>query len=307
MKLENIRTWILNNKLPAAIILILTLTVIGTAGFVITAFTGVGMSSYNTAETADFQSGLAADTKIAAERDAGTGPYVEVQEADVNINSESIEKDIEKVRETAGRFNGYIERTNRREGELYNSADLTVRVPKANYTEFMNAIKQDFNVESYSITNYRLSTQRENTKLDILQETMKQYQKIRKKIKSMEVSKKKLDLLLKVTENELEIKEKMNRYENRLSDKQKKGNYATVQISLEAERKVDIVPDNIGNRFKNEVKEMLDSVVDISISTVTGGVEIFFKAIQLLIYAAIIALPLGAAYKIGKKVYRRFN
>lgn len=265
------------------------------------------MSSYNTAETADFQSGLAADTKVAAERDAGTGSYVEVQEADVNINSESIEKDIEKVRETAGRFNGYIERTNRREGELYNSADLTVRVPKANYTEFMNLIKQDFNVESYSITNYRLSTQRENTKLDILQETMKQYQKIRKKIKSMEVSKKKLDLLLKVTENELEIKEKMNRYENRLSDKQKKGNYATVKISLEAERKVDIVPDNIGNRFKNEVKEMLDSVVDISISTVTGGVEIFFKAIQLLIYAAIIALPLGAAYKIGKKVYRRFN
>jgi hypothetical protein len=51
---------------------------------------------------------------------------------------------------------------------------------------------------------------------------------------------------------------------------------------------------------------MIEKVADTLITTLTGGIEVFFIAVKYLIYLLIIALPATAAYKIGRKIYQKY-
>jgi hypothetical protein len=319
MNLEGVKDWAREHKIASAAIIILGIITLGLTAGIYQAITSIGMQSqghmephrstdgaYGTQQDLELAKGGSAATESfnPTSDSAGSGSYVNVQEGGIDITSKDIEKDVSRLKKVTQDHNGYVEESSKREGSLYTSADLTTRVPAKNFSNYMQKIKQDFEVESYNVKNYRLSTQRETTELDILNKTIEDYEKIRKKVKKMENTEKKLDLLMKITDKQLEAKEKMNRYQNDLEDKQKRGNYATVRIDIQEKRKVDITPDNLDNKFKDEVKEMLETVTNTLINTLTGGIEIFFTTIQYLIYLAIMLIPAGAAYRIGKRIYK---
>jgi len=65
------------------------------------------------------------------------------------------------------------------------------------------------------------------------------------------------------------------------------------------------LPENVWNEFKDRLRRALENVVDILKDLIGGGIELFFKAIQVAIYLFIVAIVIGLFYKSAKKLFRR--
>ncbi|MBS1263384.1 MAG: hypothetical protein MAG715_00563 [Methanonatronarchaeales archaeon] len=118
----------------------------------------------------------------------------------------------------------------------------------------------------------------------------------------MEAGREKAELRMELTEKELQ-----RQYQRELSSKQQMSDYATVEVRIRQRKSVAVTPDNVWNRVKERVKRMLDNLVTIAIETFAGGIELLFRTVQAIIYLAIIAVPVAAAYRLGREVYRRYG
>lgn len=239
---------------------------------------------------------------------SGGGAYVKVKEGSMDIKTDNARRGADQIRQRLPNYQGYVEESRKYGSSLYTNIKLQVRVPSTgdNFERLLTWLRQNYEVKSYNVKNYRLSTQRELDELSILNKTMADYESIRQEANRMNIGEEKLDMLMRVTEKELTLLEKKKGYERDLSGKQRRSDYATLNIELREKKSVDIGPENIGNRFKNKVKNMLDTIVDILISTLTFGVELFFRVIQLIVYLIIIIIPLALVYRLGKKIYKRY-
>lgn len=237
--------------------------------------------------------------------DGGAGSYVEVQEADFQLDSKDADQDASQIRSLAESHDGYIQQSRRHDADIYRRVYLTVRVPDSEFETFTDTIKEDYDVESHNVRNYRLSTQRELDELALINRTLQDYEEMRERIQDMNTSQKKIELLMSLTEKELDLKERQKEFERQLSDKQKLGNEAVVQIELREQKDIEFLPDDLGNRFMDNVRDMINAVVDVVLSTVTGSIVLFFKALQAIIYLAVVAVPAYIAYRIGRRFYER--
>ncbi|MDY6774899.1 MAG: DUF4349 domain-containing protein [Halobacteria archaeon] len=308
---KDIRSWLSEHRIAAVSVLVSVILVValvlGAVSTVLFGF-GFGMTGGSSSQQTGFGGapetvGVGEDTGAGS----GAGEYVEVQEAEMSIESESLDEDVSRLRDLTQESGGYVEESSRRQSNLYLTARMTARVPSENFEEFVKSTRDEFDVESYEVRSYRLSIERETTELDILNQTLREYEATRSEIAEMNASAEKLDLLMEVTEKELEVKEKMSRYRTELAQKRQRSEYATVRIEVRERRQPEIVPDNIGDRFRNEVRQMIETVVNILITTVTGGVVVFFRAIQYLIYLVVVAVPVFVAYKLGRWMYGRLS
>jgi len=230
-----------------------------------------------------------------------------VQEARFNIDADDAEADESRIRTLAGQHNGYIEESRKHESSLHRTIDLTMRVPDDRFDTVVSTLKDEYDVESFNVKNYRVSTQREIDELTILNRTLADYERIRDRINRMNTDEEQINLLMDLHEKEMDLARDKRRYERDLSDKQQRGEEATIQIELQERKNVEIWPENLQNRFMSNIQDMLNSVTDIVLSTLTQAVVLFFKAIQAVIYLIVIALPFLLAYRIGRHVYDTYR
>lgn len=299
--LEDLKSWVLENKALTAVLLVALIFILG----FVSLFFQATMTEMGGARMAQTQQKLAGEV-AAGEGGQAAGKYVEVKEADFQIKSEDSESDALKIRSKTTSMDGYVEESRKEETDLYRTIHLTARVPKKKFTNFTQYLEKNFDVESHNIRNYRVGIQREMDELEILNKTLNDYEKMRRQIKGMNNTEEKLDLLMKITEKELWVTERMKRYQRQLSEKRQMGEYATVNVEIKERKRVDVWPENLGNRFNSKLKDMVDNIVETLMDTVTDGIELFFKAIQYIIYLAVVLIPLALVYKVAKKVYSRY-
>jgi len=310
MSADSIRSWVAEHQVLTAIAVVILLVGAFFSLFLRPLATPIGSRM---AMEQDAAYDLTSNLKTSAGGDsssteAGGEAYVEVKEGNIKIKTNNAQRDADQIRQTLSNYQGYVEESRKYGSDLYTNINLRVRVPASsdNFERLLQELRQDYDVESYNVKNYRLSTEREWDELSILNKTIADYEEIRREANSMDLTEEKLDLLMQVTDKELEIMRKKKEYARDLSGKQRRSDFATLNIELREKKAVDIGPENIGNRFKNKVKDMLDSIVTILIDTVTFGVTLFFRVIQLIVYLIIIVIPLALIYKLGKKVYDRY-
>lgn len=272
-------------------------------GLLVTALSGSGLQAFSSVQQEAALGRTGQFDAIAPDGDAGSGAFVEVQEASFSLETENAEVASDAIRGTAGEMNGYVEESHKSEDSLYTTITMTVRVPETDFERFNDRLRQQYEVDSYSVRNYRVSIQRQLDELTIINKSLEEYEDMRSEVRMMEVSADRIDLLMRITEKELELKERQKAYLRQLSSAQQRSQLATVTVELRERKDVDLAPENVWNRFKNAVKDMLDSITDIAINTVTDGITLFFRVIQLIIYAVIVLVPLGLAYRVGRRLY----
>lgn len=302
---EELQKWTMEHKLASVVITVIVLVVAGFSVSLFKASTGY-MGAPSGGLRQRVEKGAAPTEDVTRGGGGGAGEYVEVKKAQFNVDTESADQSSREIRDKTENYGGYVEESRKDTTDLYKRIYVTARVPTSNFTDFVEKLKKEYDVDSYNVRNYRLGIQRELDELDILNKSLQEYESYREEIKEMNLTKEKLDLLMEITEKELWAKERMKHYKRGLAEKYQMSEYATVRITLEEKRVVDIAPENIGNRFNQQVKEMLDNVVTALIETVTGAVEMFFSAIKYIVYILIIAIPLALAYKLGKRIYNRY-
>ena len=234
------------------------------------------------------------------------GGEIEVKEGSMEIESKKAEEDFAEIKSIVEDYQGYVERSQKSITNLYIKINLTLRVPSEKFLDFTEELKKKFEVKSYNIKNYRISIERELDEFEILEKSLSDCERIREEIKKMKVGKDKIELLMKLTEKELELKRKERNYQREISFQERRGEYATLHVSIQEKKSPKIWPENVLDQFKNRLKKALENVVKILQELVGGGIELFFKTIQLGVYAFIIGTIAGGFYRLGKKLFRRF-
>jgi len=231
---------------------------------------------------------------------------IEVKEGSMNIESKDAEDDFAEIKSIVEDYQGYIERSSKSISNLYIRINLTLKVPSEKLTDLVDRLKEKFEVKSYNIRNYRISIERELDEFQILKESLSDYQGIRKEIKEMKIGKDKIDLLMKLTDKELELKRKERNYQREISSQKRRGEYATLQVNIKQKKSPKIWPENVLDQFKDRLRRALENVVEILKDLIGGGIELFFKVIQLGVYLFIIGIVAVGFYWLGKKLFKRF-
>jgi len=239
------------------------------------------------------------------EGETGGRGEIQVKEGSVEIKSKNAEGDSAEIKSLVKDYQGYIERSSKSSTNLYTRINLTLRVPSEKLLDLVEELKKKFEVKSYNIRNYRISIERELDEFEILKTSLSDYEKIREEIREMAVGKDKIELLMRVTEKELELKRKEKTYQREISSQERRGEYATLQIGIKQKKSPRILPENILDQFKDRIRRALENVVDILKDLIGGSIELFFRTVQIVVYLFIIGIVVLVSYRLGKGLFRR--
>ena len=231
---------------------------------------------------------------------------IDIREGSMEIKSKDAESDFAEIKSLVKNYQGYIERSSKSNTNLYTWINLTLRIPSENLLDLVDELKRRFEVKSYNIMNYRISIERELDEFEILKKSLSDCEKIRNEIKEMAVGKDKIELLMKLTEKELELKRRERSYQREISFQEKRGKYASLQVSIRQRKSPKILPENVWNEFKDRLRKALENVIDTLKNLIGGGIELFFKAIQIAVYLFIVGIIIAVFYRLAKKIFKKF-
>ncbi len=235
----------------------------------------------------------------------GIKKEITIKEGSMEIESKKAEDDFAEIKSMVKNYNGYIERSTKSITNLYIRINLTLRVPSKRLFDLVDELKKKFDVKSYNINNYQVSIEKELDEFQILNKSLSDYEEIRKEIQKMDVGRNKIELLMELTEKELELKRKEKDYQRKISFQEKRGEYATLHINITQKKSPKIWPENVLNQFKDRIRRALANVIKILRDLIGGGIELFFKVIQLGVYAFIIVIVVAGFYRLGKSLVRK--
>ncbi len=231
------------------------------------------------------------------------GPEIEVKEGSIKIDSEEAEKDFDEIKSIVENYEGYVERSRKSVTNLYVQLDLTLRVPSDNFVGLVEKLKEKFEVDSYNIKNYRIPIGRELDELQILNKSLADYEKIRDEINEMRLGRDKIDLLMQMTDKQLELKERERRYQSMLASKERQGEYSTLNVNLRQKQSPTIWPENVLDQFKDRMRRALDNSFGILRDVIGGSIEIFFRAVQVVLYIFIVGMVLAVFYRLTRGLF----
>jgi len=304
-----IKDWIKTHKTATAVIIIAVVIIGFFVSIMIFSLGGARLRS----KTAEYESalpGYPVESLIREASEGGlemsseSGREIEVKEGSMAIESGSAEDDFAKIESMAENCQGYVERSNKSITNLFVQLNLTLRIPSESFTDLVEKLKEEFEVESYNVKDYRIPIGRELDELQILNESLTDYEKIRAEINEMEVGKDKIDLLMHLTDKELGLKEKEKTYQSILSSKERQGEYATLNVNLKQKKSPTVWPENVLDQFKDRLRKALENTLGILKDLIGGSIEIFFKAIQIAVYIFIVGIVLTVFYRLGRVLFR---
>ena len=239
-------------------------------------------------------------------KETGGRGEIEIREGSMEIKSKNAEGDFAEIKSLVKNYQGYIERSSKSNTNLYTWINLTLRIPSENLLDLVDELKRRFEVKSYNIMNYRISIERELDEFEILKKSLSDCERIRNEIKEMAVGKDKIELLMRLTEKELELKRRERSYQREISFQEKRGKYASLQVSIKQRKSPKILPENVWNEFKDRLRKALENVIDTLKNLIGGGIELFFKAIQIAVYLFIVGIIIAVFYRLAKKLFNKF-
>jgi hypothetical protein len=304
-----IRSWFLQHKIIGGVIAALLLVGISVGLTILARLPYGGVSSYDRSVLNRSKAAAPGQTMVSAESSPGPrqpsgGAYVEVKEASARVESEDARKDFKRLQKMVESYRGYIENEDRNASRNWFEISTTVRIPADSFDSFITNIKNKFKPETFDARNFRISIQRHLDEMEIYSRTLQNFEKIRDQLQDMELKAEKLDLLMDLSQKETDIARKLKRQKRQLAAQEQKSKYATVQISFE-QRRISIMPTELGLKFKRKLSRNLDELVEICMDTVTFGVVLLFKIIQWLIYLALALIPLYGAVRLVIWLYKK--
>jgi|GEM_PF-3182810 len=232
-----------------------------------------------------------------------TTTELEIREGSMNIDSEDAEREFELLKTFVSQDRGYIENSRKTEGTRYLNIHAQVRIPVENFNSFVKKLENSFEVENFNLTDYRIDIQRQLDELTVIKETLEDFDQMREEVRGMDVDTDKIQVLANITREMRELAREHDRLERDLGGKQRQADMATIDITFveELDVELDLWPDDLTNRFIDNINNASETVFLTLTSILSNGLVILVKAVEYIIYALIIYLPVKLTWKLVNK------
>ncbi|MEA2003341.1 MAG: DUF4349 domain-containing protein [archaeon] len=265
----------------------------------------IGAPSYMYETDGMMKSGVYMEQR--AETSSSGGSYVEVKEGSMTIKTENAESDASGIRGLAESSAGYVEDLRKYENDYNLNINMRVRIPSTDFEGFVDTLKDRYDEEGFSVSFYRLSTEREIGELEILETAFTNYEELRNRTMLIPLDEKQINLLFEITEKELEIKGLERRYSSSLSGKEERSDYSTLNVVLQEKKEISIMPEDLGDELRLKIKRALDEIANSLMDIVTGSIVVFVSTIKYVIYFIVIAIPLILGFRVMKWIYKKIS
>jgi len=230
-----------------------------------------------------------------------------IREGNVLIDSEDTVQDEIEIRTLTESFNGYIQEASQSNSNTRHRTNMTARVPADSFADYVDSIRDRFEIENYQIRDFRIEIQEQTTELDIIADTMDRYAEMKAELQRMAVGAERINLTMDITDKQLDLKRQENRLTQQVDRVNRRGDMATLNITLDQRVSAEIWPEDIGNEIRDKIRSVINDVVGITIAIFTTSLVVFMTTIQWAIYLLIILGVLWFAWRLLRKLYRRFK
>jgi hypothetical protein len=237
--------------------------------------------------------------------DAQAGPglnEIEVKEGSMEIRSEDAESDFRRIEDFVKEEEGYVENSYKTEGVNFVKIYAQIRIPVGNFKSFEEKIMESFDVESFSLTDYRIDVQKQIDDLSIIERAIEDYNVLREKALNLPLGKEQIEMLSTIT-NEMQYLAKQHReIERELGSKRRQSDLSLFQITITQRVKSDLWPEDLSNTFRDNLSWKIEDITTIFVTIIPNIFLVFIKVIEYTIYLFAIILPIIFTYRLMKNV-----
>lgn len=298
--------WLRQHKIISGITgVVVVIVIVALASGIFSSMTASpGSGTAFDAPVADYQrsgnAGGQPTTESASDADI---PGVEIKKGSLSVDSENAKADEKAVRSITSEYNGYVEEGRQSKSNTRLRINLTTRVPAESFSGYVEGLRDRLEVEDYQLRDYRINISEQTTRLDILNDTLDIYDRMKQEVQSMDLDDERIELTRDITERQLELKERLNRIQSEVDRVNRQGEMATLQVTLEERLSAEIWPNDTGNEFRDELSDTFDRIVDIAIAIVTTTLVVLMTTIQWAIWIIISLLVVWFAYRLLRRLY----
>jgi len=221
-----------------------------------------------------------------------------------NVKSTDAMLDYDRVKQKTESLNGWVESMTKSENYKELKVRAALKIPSDDFDSFADWLINNFDVESANLEFYRVEIQRQQDEIQILQLSLDLYDRLLDRVERLNVSTEQIELIMKVTNKKLDVMRLLKSYGYSVEKIEEKAKYATLTVTITQEKKIELMPEDMGREFRTRVRNMVRDIVNAGMDLVTIPVTIFVKIIVYIIYAIIVLIPVFIAIKFLLRVFR---
>ena len=167
-------------------------------------------------------------------------------------------------------------------------------VPIDNFQALFEALSSEFDVTDYSISDFVIKLDYQVNELEIIRQTLTAYAEAKAETERMPLSQERIDLLMSITEKELDLKSREKYFSGFIEETRRRGEEAKISLRWEQKLPVELWPEDIGLEFRVRLQNFIAKIVEIGMNILIITPLILFLAIQWIIYILVALLPVIA-------------
>ena len=236
---------------------------------------------------------------------ATTSRELEVKQGRITAKSRDVEEDLALLQEMTLERDGYIESSSKAKSRTFITVYAQARVPIESFEEYIDAVKEKFDVESFEVSDYRIDVQRQLDELDVIMMAMEDYNKLREDALRVESGEERVRILSSIVSEMQDLARRKKELERDLGGSQRQSDLSTVNFSFREDVKIKLWPENLGDRLRERVNWAVDTVVTTVMFFLANAIVLFVRVLEYIAYILIIALPVIFTWKAAQKIKKK--
>lgn len=232
-------------------------------------------------------------------------PGIKVIEASAKIDSQNAKDDEKTVKGIVERYSGYVERSELIERIRSIDVRMTVRVPSNSFEQFFYDLRESTEIEGFHISDYRIELERRETQLETIRETIAMYNDMIEETREMEIGNERISLTKTLTDAKMDLVRKENDVVDSLQQSRRMSDYSTVRINIEESVSPKIWPENMGERFRENLQKSFNSIAYSVTSAIGNILNILITVIIWILYILVAVIPVWITYRILRRTYSK--
>lgn len=228
----------------------------------------------------------------------------QIKRGSASIKSTDAMSDYEGISQKTESLEGWVETMSKSEDYRALTVRATLKIPSDDFDPFADWFIENFDVESANLEFYRVSIERQQDEIQILQLSLDLYDRLLERVEELNVSTESIELIMKITNKKLDVMRLLKSYGYSVEKIEEKAKYATLTLTITQEKKIEIMPEDLGREFMSRVRNMIRDIVNAGMDLVTMPLSILVKIIVWIIYAMIVLIPIFVAIKVLLRVFK---
>jgi predicted RND superfamily exporter protein len=228
----------------------------------------------------------------------------QIKKGSASIKSTDASSDYEKLRQKTESLNGWVETVSRNEDYRQISITTNLKIPFENFDSFADWLMKNFDVKNANLELYRVTVERQQDEIQILQMALNIYDKFLQRTETMNVTESSIELAMKITQRKLDVMRLLRQYGYSVEQVEKQSKDASLSITLTQEKKIELMPEDLGRELRSKLRNSVRDITNAGMDLITMPVVIFIKIIVWITYAIIVLVPIFVAFKIIVKIFK---